>query len=205
MGMLTEHTFFSDLRLPHTNHKHLHLNIFKFKEEAPTHCTFTNFKTLVCIFKYYDCFMETYLIYYEYFLKIIVYVYMWYLGHMIGKQQILICSKVVVKSNCTVYSVQWLNTWVTHTHNTHTQADTLTHWDSLFDTPQTSLYLNIWFKIQPLEKANIIDLQYLKKIFGRLYTALCICPLWHSRAGLATPGNSPRHGVDMIDSWLIAN
>ena len=118
--------------------------------------------------------METYLIYYEYFLKIIVYVYMWYLGHIIGKQQILICSKVVVKSNCTVYSVQWLNTWVTHTHNTHTQADTLTHWDSLFDTPQTSLYLNIWFKIQPLEKANIIDLQYFKKIFGRLYTALCI-------------------------------
>ena len=121
--------------------------------------------------------METYLIYYEYFLKIIVYVYMWYLGHIIGKQQILICSKVVVKSNCTVYSVQWLNTWVTHTHNTHTQADTLTHWDSLFDKPQTSLYLNIWFKIQPLEKANIIDLQYLKKIFGRLYTALCICGL----------------------------
>ena len=127
MGMLIEHTFFSDLRLPHTNHKHLHLNIFKFKEEAPTHCTFTNFKTLVCIFKYYDCFMETYLIYYEYFLKIIVYVYMWYLGHIIGKQQILICSKVVVKSNCTVYSVQWLNTWVTHTHNTHTgwHTDTL--------------------------------------------------------------------------------
>ena len=71
--------------------------------------------------------METYLIYYEYFLKIIVYVYMWYLGHIIGKQQILICSKVVVKSNCTVYSVQWLNTWVTHTHNTHTgwHTDTL--------------------------------------------------------------------------------
>ena len=101
-------------------------------------------------------------------------IYTWYMSHIIGKQQILICSKVVVKSNCTVYSVQWLNTWVTHTHNTHTQADTLTHWDSLFDTPQTSLYLNIWFKIQPLEKANIIDLQYLKKIFGRLYTALCI-------------------------------
>ena len=71
--------------------------------------------------------METYLIYYEYFLKIIVYVYMWYLGHIIGKQQILICSKVVVKSNCTVYSVQWLNTWVTHTQHTHTgwHTDTL--------------------------------------------------------------------------------
>ena len=119
--------------------------------------------------------METYLIYYEYFLKIIVYVYMWYLGHIIGKQQILICSKVVVKSNCTVYSVQWLNTWVTHTHNTHTHTThthRLTHWhtETLSLTNLKQAYISIFDSRFNLWKKQISLIYNI----SRRYLVACI-------------------------------